>query len=1126
MTVSPARLVRHLRRLTASTSVGAGADAALLDRFVHQRDEAAFADLVKRHGPMVLRLCRRVLGDVHHAEDAFQATFLVLARKAASIRRRDSVAAWLYGVALRVAHKARTSVIAHRPREHHAERPDLAADPLSQLTARELLAVVDEEVQGLPEVYRLPLILCCLEGHTQDEAARLLGWTGGLVKGRLERGRARLEANLARRGLTLSAALTAVLWSRATAAAGVPASLAAVTVHKALAFSVRMPGGASTERVAALAQEGLRDMAATKLKTMLALLLALAVGAVTTAALVARTLPAAGPTATTQGGGQPLPKDAKLPPPDKYGDPLPPGALARLGTVRLRATATAFALSGDGKTLLTCTGGRIVGRLDADTGLLLGEAYLPGAGAQYIWLSADGKTLAVAEDGGVGLWDVAAGKRLHLLPVPVHHLAFAPDGKTLATTAYIKDANWLHLWDMATGKQRLLTNLPSYAHNLTFAPDGQRLFAVVDNHSLRCWDLASGKQLWQNDHAANQLAVAADGKTLCTDTYLGGPLHLWDAQTGKHIAQLGNESLWTGRLAFSPDGKLIAQGTWKETVLWDVASRKVRHRFAGVGPDVVFAHDSQSLFALGTLLLRWDVATGKLLYADTRGHGHIGPVTALAYAPDGRSLATCGEDATVRLWSLADGTHRVLRTDAPHQRIWATTGHGGKWPTSAVFVSFTPDGRQLVTNTAAGPLVVTETATGNTVRQFKLPEPAKNGSIAVAGARLTADGRTLLFLGTVFEQPTSSIRLEHEFPLRGWDLATGKEVVARTVTGPLLDSVEFSPDGRLLVLPHFCRLQDVKTGGQRGLVDAPVDLGETFAFSPDGRLLAVTEPGRLTGPATAVRIYEVLTGRQIMRVEAPLGLVPALAFSLDGRLLAAAGTDALHVWQATTGKRLMHLPAKGRLTHWTPDAFAISLAFAPDGRSLATGHNDGTVLVWDLAPAGQAMVAPPGPVDASACWDALAGVDAAKAWSAIDQLSVVPGQALALLRQKLRPVKVDPQWLAARLADLDSDKFAVRTAATRELEQVAELVESELRRVLEKPASEEVRRRLLGILKLVEAARMDWRPPGEVRDLRAVTVLERIGSEETRALLRELAAGAPDAGITQAARAALQRLAK
>ncbi|HVS35980.1 MAG TPA: sigma-70 family RNA polymerase sigma factor [Gemmataceae bacterium] len=239
MTADLTPLLHHIRRLASPAAPES--DAALLRRFTRRRDESAFAELAARHGPMVLRVCRRVLGDAHAAEDAFQATFLVLARRAGGIRRPEALAGWLYGVALRLARKARLAGLRRpRPAPAGADDPhDPAPGPPAELVARELFDGLDEEVQRLPEAYRLPVILCCLEGLSQEEVARRLGWTPGSVKGRLERGRARLHARLVRRGLTLGAALAAVEASRGAAlpalAAGALAASAAAPQVLALA---------------------------------------------------------------------------------------------------------------------------------------------------------------------------------------------------------------------------------------------------------------------------------------------------------------------------------------------------------------------------------------------------------------------------------------------------------------------------------------------------------------------------------------------------------------------------------------------------------------------------------------------------------------------------------------------------------------------------------------------------------------------------------------------------------------------------------------------------------------------------------------------------------------------------
>jgi RNA polymerase sigma factor (sigma-70 family) len=230
------RALHYVREIAAEAATGLAADATLLSRYVAANDRAAFTEMVVRHGPMVLRACRRLLVDHHQAEDAFQATFLVLARKAGSIRPASALAAWLHGMACRIARAARTASARRRARE--ATTPGLAPhdphpDPLAELTARDALQVVDEEVRRLPEAHRLPVLLCCLEGLSLEEAAQHLGWTLGSVKGWLERGRAQLRRRLAQRGLTLPAALALAELSRGLA----PAALTGATVLKALAFA-------------------------------------------------------------------------------------------------------------------------------------------------------------------------------------------------------------------------------------------------------------------------------------------------------------------------------------------------------------------------------------------------------------------------------------------------------------------------------------------------------------------------------------------------------------------------------------------------------------------------------------------------------------------------------------------------------------------------------------------------------------------------------------------------------------------------------------------------------------------------------------------------------------------------
>jgi RNA polymerase sigma factor (sigma-70 family) len=219
-------VLRHIRRVSGSSVDEQPTDRRLLEDFAATRDQAAFAALVTRHGPMVLSVCRGVLGDVHAAEDAFQATFLILARKAGAIRRSECVAGWLCQVARRVALRSRarskrsspnplTSCAAPQANVQKGADAMSSAEPWLDLSLRELRSAVQQEVGRLPERYRTPVVLCHLEGKSQDEAARLLGVSGGAVKGRLERGRRLLRSRLDKRGLALPAALLATALAKA-----------------------------------------------------------------------------------------------------------------------------------------------------------------------------------------------------------------------------------------------------------------------------------------------------------------------------------------------------------------------------------------------------------------------------------------------------------------------------------------------------------------------------------------------------------------------------------------------------------------------------------------------------------------------------------------------------------------------------------------------------------------------------------------------------------------------------------------------------------------------------------------------------------------------------------------------
>lgn len=258
-------LLRHIRKILAVPEAAPVTDRQLLHCFAVGRDETAFAVLLQRHGRMVWGVCRRVLGHAEDAEDAFQATFLVLAHKAGSSHWQASVGSWLHEVAARVAAKAKAR---HAPRRALPRKGVvMTPDPAAEAAGREVLALLDEEVCRLPEKYRLPVVLCDLEGVTRADAARQLGWKEGTVAGRLARARALLQQRLAGRGVTLSAGGAASLLAE-TAAAAVPAELLTATVQAAGRYgTLQLAANGLPVGVAALVKGMVNEMFLTRLKS-------------------------------------------------------------------------------------------------------------------------------------------------------------------------------------------------------------------------------------------------------------------------------------------------------------------------------------------------------------------------------------------------------------------------------------------------------------------------------------------------------------------------------------------------------------------------------------------------------------------------------------------------------------------------------------------------------------------------------------------------------------------------------------------------------------------------------------------------------------------------------------------
>ncbi len=493
-------------------------DGQLLDRFAAHSgsdSELAFEALVRRHGPMVMAVCRRVLGDDHAAEDAFQATFMVLALKSRAIRKQESSGPWLHGVALRIARRARA--LRQRSKGEPIPAGGLV-DPNGYTPAPvDLRAVLDEELSRLPEKYRIPVVLCYLEGRTQEEAACTLGWTKGTVSGRLARAKDLLRQRLERRGLAPSAGLLAVALTAETAQAAVPASLVLPTVRVA---SAAILGGADaglvTGQMAFLVKEAMTLIMLGRLARATVQVFVLGLG---TAAL-ATTLTLSGELARLKNFGG-LPVAARGPvadPPrrdkpvrrlDRFGDPLPPRASLRLGTTR-RRHATGLAgldFTRDGTAAVTAQDDGLVRFWDAKSGReirtvdMMADAVTQDKLLRRFAISPERNLMAAAGFAfdparkrivhRVWIRDLkndTARREIEVPAVDLFSLAFSPDGTTIATGGF---AGSVQLWDIGTGDCRDTLKLGTSAvHSLAFAPDGKVLAICEERKGTRLWNLA------------------------------------------------------------------------------------------------------------------------------------------------------------------------------------------------------------------------------------------------------------------------------------------------------------------------------------------------------------------------------------------------------------------------------------------------------------------------------------------------------------------------------------------------------------------------------------------------------------------------------------------------------------
>jgi WD40 repeat protein len=687
-------------------------------------------------------------------------------------------------------------------------------------------------------------------------------------------------------------------------------------------------------------------------------------------------------------------------------------------------------------------------------------------------------------------------------------IALSSTGRHLASSFYAR-APEVSVWDTRSCKKKCVVQHSHSVHSITFSSDERLLATATSDNTIHIWDLNANKELVSKKCKATCLAFAPDSKTLALSSPTG-PLFLWTIGPHNPPRPISHDELINLQiLAFSPQGTTLAGGDEAGVYLWNTAQPDRVSKPADRPTDwLAFAPDGKTLASTG--MSRIDVTNLTTGHSLLDSSTHSGSVDHLALTTPTQCLVSKSTfDETAMVWDLNTyGCRKSLR--ARHCIMLAEITSQGL----------------LLHSSRPGAIELVDLNGAQRLREFHLePIGRSQEKPRVVSLGFLPEEEHIVSLSSV----TSSDGLAMQVDI--WN-ENGKRLVHRRFFTEGI--AKLTPSGREIL--HLSPMgRPVLEGTASGDVEVEFShgLGPPFTFSPDGKLLASwmhaakpkvpPKPLIDTSGPTLVCISETMTGRELRRIEVESNVI--VSFCRDSRLLAIADAAGISMVDILSGRVVSRL-AKEHSDPLVSSASVSSIAFLSKDHKLAIGLVDGTILVLDIGRSATWVPSKPTKRAGLGCleqlWKDLASAEPKTAYSAMSELAAVEAEAVPYLRDKLRPVEsVSPNRILTLIKGLDSDEFATRSSASKQLMEIGEQVEPHIRKYLLESPSTEGKRRAHAVLKDLAKERytLDFEL---IRKLRAIQVLRWIGSKSSRDLLAALAGGAPDATLTKHARDAIR----